>query len=122
MKLSRVTGRGIFAVACLMLACLGFILSGITQYREAAQVCKSLSATLQGHSCVSTMGDGSTFALDKSSEISDAHIGGLVLIVVGLLGFTFGLVTSFKMYNFLADAKDARLVEEEMASLEQQGR
>ena len=103
-----------------MLACLGFILSGVTQYSEAAHVCKSLSATLQGHSCVSLMGDGSTFALDKSSEISDDHIGGLVLIVMGLLGFTFGLVMSFKIYNFLADEKDARLVEEEMAALEQQ--
>ena len=67
------------------------------------------------------MADGSTFALDKSSEIGDDHTGGLVLLVLGLLGFTFGLVMSFKIYNFLADEKDARLVAEEMAASERNG-
>ena len=50
MKLRRVTRRGMFAVAGLMLACLAFVIAGVTQYSEAAHVCKSLSETLQGNS------------------------------------------------------------------------
>lgn len=115
-KLRRVTAKAVFMVVCLTLASLAFIVAGVLQYSDAAHVCNSASETLQGNSCVSVMGDGSNFALDKSSEISGDHIGGIVLMVIGLLGFVFGLVASFSMWNFVADRRDERLAAAEVAA------
>ena len=103
MKLRRVTPKSMFMVACLTLASVCFIIAGVIQYTQAAHVCAS-DETLQGNSCVSQMGSG-TFALDKSSTISDDHIGGISLMVTGLLALVFSLVMIFSMYNFLSDQK-----------------
>ena len=97
-----------------MLFCVGLVVEGADQYSQASQVCDSES-TLQGTSCVSQLGQG-TSSIDVSDQISSDHIGGITLMVVGTLGIAFGLLMVFSMWNFLSKQKIARL-EQEAADL-----
>lgn len=118
MKLRRVTLRSIFWVAGLLLICIGFIVEGADQYSQASQVCDSES-TLEGTSCVSQLGQG-TSSIDVSDQISSDHIGGMTLMVVGTLGVFFALFMIFSMWNFLSKQKIARLEQEVADSLEEE--
>jgi hypothetical protein len=107
MKLRRVTPRLYVRVTGMMLAAVAFIIGGVIQYTSAAHVCAS-EETLQGTSCVLPTYPGQSLSTDVSSQISDDHTGGLVLIGLGVLLLVFGMVVIFSIYNFFADQRDER--------------
>lgn len=119
MKLRKVTPRLYVRVTFMMLAAISFLIGGVIQYSSAAHVCAA-EETLQGTSCVLPTYPGQSLSTDVSSQISDDHIGGLVLMGLGLLLLIFGMVVIFGIYNFLNDQKIER-EEREAAGLDEVG-